>query len=325
MDPSFEKAVLVAGEALVDFLSNEPGKPLDEAVTFAKRLGGAPLNVAVGLRRLGVPVAFLGKLGKDPFGAALFKEMRKEGINVDYTLESASHDTLLAFARYDAQGRPEFWFHGDDAADFTLTPKDVERIKPGQFSLLHFGSVMLTKEPARSAYLELFERFVAASVPVSFDPNVRPALIQDKVAYVMDLERVFEGATLIKMSDEDLAFFSGKGNSLDALVGLPKNPEAVTVLTRGKKGAIALSKGMVVRRPAFPIEPIETCGCGDAFMAGLIARLGNGLDHPGNISKETLEGALDFAQASAVVVASRVGAAEAMPSLTEIQAFLKLS
>ena len=133
--------------------------------------------------------------------------------------------------------------------------------------------------------MELYERFVGARVPVSFDPNVRPWLIQDKAAYIMNLERVFEGATLIKMSDEDLAFFSGKGDSLDALVGPPKNPKAVTVLTRGKEGAIALFKGMVVRRLAFPIEPVETCGCGDAFMAGLIARLGKRLDHPGSISK----------------------------------------
>ncbi len=108
--------VLVGGEALFDFISAEIGSGLGVSKTFEKRIGGSPFNIAVGVRRLGVPVAFVGKFGDDQFGEALVEFLKNESIDVTHIVREEGTKTTLAFVAVDKEGKPEFRFYRDHAA-----------------------------------------------------------------------------------------------------------------------------------------------------------------------------------------------------------------
>ncbi|HZC36329.1 MAG TPA: PfkB family carbohydrate kinase, partial [Chthoniobacterales bacterium] len=97
--------VLVGGEALFDFIATEIGSGLGGSKTFEKRVGGSPFNIAVGARRLGVPVSFVGKIGTDQFGDALVDFLKAESIDVTHVIREQATKTTLAFVALDKQGK----------------------------------------------------------------------------------------------------------------------------------------------------------------------------------------------------------------------------
>lgn len=105
--------VLVGGEALFDFIATEFGHGLGGSRTFQKRVGGSPFNIAVGIRRLGVPASFVGKIGVDGFGDALVDFLIAESIDVTHVVREQGTKTILAFVAVDKQGKPEFNFYRD--------------------------------------------------------------------------------------------------------------------------------------------------------------------------------------------------------------------
>src|SRR6266404_8696906 len=115
-----ESPVLVGGEALYDLISTNPGAGLAGTKAFEKRVGGSPFNIAVGVRRLGTPVTFVGKFGDDQFGEALVEFLKNESIDVTHIVREEGTKTTLAFVAVDKEGKPEFRFYRDHAADISL-------------------------------------------------------------------------------------------------------------------------------------------------------------------------------------------------------------
>ncbi len=89
--------VLVGGEALFDFISSNVGLGLGGSTTFEKRVGGSPFNIAVGIRRLGTSVSFVGKIGVDQFGEALATFLETESVNISNVIREEGTKTTLAF------------------------------------------------------------------------------------------------------------------------------------------------------------------------------------------------------------------------------------
>jgi len=153
------KPVLCGGEILLDFISKEVGKGLGHSTLFEKRLGGSIFNVAVGLRRLGVLVSFLTKIGGDEFSQGLIDTIREEKINTEYLKRDTNLKTTLAFVAINKEGKPEFRFYRENAADTMLTVSEVKDINPKNYSMYHFGSISLLEKPASDAYLLLLNMF----------------------------------------------------------------------------------------------------------------------------------------------------------------------
>ena len=174
------KPVLCGGEILLDFISKEVGKGLDQSVLFEKRPGGSIFNVVVALRRLGVPVSFLTKIGGDEFAHGLMDIIRQEKMNIECLIRDINLKTTLAFVAINKEGKPEFRFYRENAADTMLTVPEIKEINPKNYSIYHFGSISLLKKPVSEAYLELLNMFDKEKVIISFDPNIRPPLIKDK-------------------------------------------------------------------------------------------------------------------------------------------------
>ncbi|MHB8071387.1 MAG: carbohydrate kinase family protein [Candidatus Cryosericum sp.] len=316
------KPVLCGGEILFDFLSRDAGKGLAGTTVFEKRPGGSIFNVAVGLSRLGVPTALLTKLGGDEFGQGLMNIITDEGISTECLKRDSALKTTLAFVALDEEGKPEFRFYRDHAADTALTVSEIERISPQEYSAYHFGSIALLEQPASDAYLELLRRFHEAKVLTSFDPNVRPSLIRDKKAFIHMFNGICGMVDIIKMSDDDLAYVTGLADATEGLKMIRSTADALVLITLGKNGAMVSYKDACWRIPTFDsVKVLDTTGCGDAFMAAVITGLlsGGGL---ASLSRPQLTDVVTFANAAATIVGTRYGASNAMPHLPEVEEFL---
>lgn len=319
------KPVLCGGEILLDFISKETGKGLDHSVLFEKRPGGSIFNVVVGLRRLGVSVSFLTKIGGDEFAQGLMDIIRREKINTECLKRDINLKTTLAFVAVNKEGKPEFRFYRENAADTMLTVSEVKEINPKNYSMYHFGSISLLEKPASDAYLELLNMFYKEKVITSFDPNIRPSLIKDKKDFLNMFFKISKMVDILKMSDDDLKYITGLTDAKEGLRKiLNKINSSLILVTLGKNGVLSYYKGQFMHIPTFnKIRIKETTGCGDAFMAAVIYRLLKRDNFP-VFSRSKLTDILTFANGVATIVGTRYGASNSMPGLQEAEEFISL-
>jgi len=318
------KPVLCGGEILLDFLSKDVGKGLADSMLFEKRPGGSIFNVAVGLRRLGVPASLLTKLGGDEFSQGLMSVITEEKINTECLRRDPDLKTTLAFVALNKEGKPEFRFYRENAADTRLTVSEIEHIDPQDYSMYHFGSIALLEKPASDAYLELLDMFHGEKVTTSFDPNIRPSLIHDRKSFLQMFYRVSEVVDILKMSDDDLEYITGLADAREGLRKMPDRTNAVILVTLGKNGAIASCRGQSRHVSTFNrVRVKDTTGCGDAFMAAILSGLLNSGDFTA-LSMSRLTDIVTFANAAATIVGTRYGASNSMPRLREVDRFLSV-
>lgn len=308
--------ILVSGEALIDLVP----VTVDGETAYLPRTGGSPYNVAVGLGRLGVPVAFFGRLSSDPFGKLLRDRLTAEAVDCSF-LRSGSEPTALAIVHLAPGEEPHFVFYGERAADSALAPDEIpsSAALDGRAHALHFGSISLVREPAASAYERLMRRESAHRV-LSLDPNVRPGLIGDRTSYRERLEQWVEMADVVKVSRADLMWLYPERQPLDAAEGWLARGPSLVVMTRGGAGAIALTSTGTVEVPGIPVAVRDTVGAGDAFSAGLLGSLDlrgllEGTALP-SIGQDDLRACLDFANTAAAITCTRSGADP--PTLAEV-------
>src|SRR5690606_22642334 len=145
--------IAAMGELLIDFVALENGVTVGEASGFQKAAGGAPANVAVAVKRLGMNSAFLGQVGDDAFGHYLADLLKNEGIDVSGLGFSQEARTMLAFVSLAANGERSFMFYRHPSADMLMKPDDVNKSVLDASDLFHFGSITLISSPAKEATL----------------------------------------------------------------------------------------------------------------------------------------------------------------------------
>lgn len=287
---------LVVGESLVDLIS-EPGSWRFDAVA-----GGSPLNVAVGLAAAGQPVRLASEVGDDLFGAFLRERLRRHGVGtIDLTAGGA---TNLAFARLDREGRADY--------DFRLAWTWSSAPDLAGVTCLHGGSLAAVTEPGAAAVRRIMAAARAGGVPVSYDPNIRPALMGSPESVRGRVEDLVSLAALVKVSDEDLRWLYPHRPEVAARQWLRLGP-ALVVVTRGPRGAVALRPGYAAECGPPEVALVDTVGAGDAFTAGLLASLASAgvLADPG---PEAVDRALQRATATAAAVCAHRGAGPAEPA-----------
>jgi fructokinase len=311
------------GEILIDFLPIE-----EQGVTtgFQMRPGGAPFNVAVGLARLGRPTAFAARLAGDFFGRTLQRYLVQQGISSDFLVADPDAPTTLAFVATEG-GEPVFTFYGEGAADTRLTPTDLPESLFERTALLHFGGISMLRGSTPDTVETVIERLQGKAL-LSFDPNMRPALVQDASAFRARIARCLPKTDLLKVSAADLEWLApGQPTEEVARELLAQGPAMVT-LTMGGAGALALratADGVErLHAPGFSVKVVDTVGAGDTFAAGMLAAL-----HERGVASraalqalpaEELVTCLRFAAASAAITCSRVGADP--PNRDEVMALL---
>ncbi|ULE31227.1 carbohydrate kinase [Mycobacterium sp. IDR2000157661] len=289
---------LVIGEALIDIVERD-GRVMGEHV------GGSPLNVAVGLARLGRGVDFLTHIGSDARGRRIANHVEQAGARLVKDSTDAAR-TSTALATLDENGSASYEF--DVEWQLTGTPEVTPPL------VVHTGSIATVLEPGCLATAALLDTY-HPSATVTFDPNVRQALIVDDDTARGRIDRLIERCDVVKASDEDLRWIDPDRSPEEvAQAWLALGPSIVAV-TLGQRGAFALCAAGAVRVPAFQVEVVDTVGAGDAFMAGLIDALWS-LDLLGaerrpaleSIGTEMLTGVLGTAAMSSALTVARAGA-----------------
>jgi len=247
---------LVIGEALIDIVERD-GRTTGEYV------GGSPLNVAVGLGRLGRPVDFQTHIGTDDRGRRICDYLKAS----DVQLVSGSTDaarTPTARAVLDADGRATYTFDID--WQLAGTPEAEPPL------VVHTGSIATLLEPGCRAVAALVDTY-RPTATVTFDPNVRPALIDDREGALSRIDRMIERADVVKASDEDLQWLDPSRTPEQIASAWLASGPSIVVVTEGGDGSLAMCDAGTVRVPAGNVRVVDTVGAGDAFMTGLIDAL----------------------------------------------------
>jgi fructokinase len=298
--------ILVAGETLVDFLPDRPG-PLRAVEGFTRRAGGAPANVAIALARLGERPWFLSNISTDAFGEFLAATLDEQGIPDRFLTRDGDHRTMLAFVAHDASADRSFTFYRTATADQHIDPGVVGNDTLEKLPWVALGGVALASEPARSRLLDFAERAHKYDCTLVFDPNSRPELWPDVATYERALEAMLALTDVCKVSDEDLVDTRFADRSPDSL--LDAGPHTV-LSTRGADGARVVAGERAPWGPAehehggYAVEPTDTTGAGDAFLAGALYALADG---------QSLDETLAFANAVAALTTTEHGAIAALP------------
>ncbi len=297
-----------------------------ETVGFRMFPGGAPMNVAVGLARLGQPTAFVSKVSTDYFGRFLRHYLEAEHINTRFLISDPALSTL-AFVAIE-NNEPAFTFYGEGAADTLLTVDDLPPELFEQTRVLQIGGISLLRGSTPDTILAAVERMHDQAL-IAFDPNIRPALIEDSTSYRVLLDKLFGMADLVKISAVDLDWLM-PGNPLDkAAQEVVARGAALVVVTRGAHGAMALratdGSTEVFEVSGFSVTVADTVGAGDAFNSGLLAALAerDALTRAAlmALSADAIREVLRFASATAALNVQKAGANP--PTRAEVAAFLE--
>jgi len=297
--------ILVSGEALMDvFAAGETRS----GVMLDARVGGSPLNVAVGLARMGQPVAFFGALSNGFLGDRLLKTLHDEGVDTSCTVR-VDAPTTLGLVGLDARGVPSYAFYGEGAADRQLPLAALERVPTAH--AYQFGSYSMVVEPVAATQRALVERERGRSV-IAYDPNVRLNVEPDLQRWRETLQWMLPRTQVLKISDEDMSLLF-PGSTVDELAASwIASGVSLVVVTRGGDGALAWTAACRAAAAPVRVEVIDTVGAGDTFQAGLLAALTE-RDLLNRVSLRTLAASslqevLQFATRAAAITCSRRGA-----------------
>lgn len=297
--------ILCCGEALIDMLPRETTRGES---AFAPYSGGAVFNTAIALGRLGAPVEFFTGLSSDLFGDMLRRTLAESSVGTRYSPLS-DRPTTLAFVKL-TNGQAKYVFYDENTAGRMLSEADLPALGDDVSAML-FGAISLIPEPCGSAYEALMRREHATRVTM-LDPNIRPNFIRDPSAHRARMMRMVAMADIVKLSDEDLAWFGESGDTGEiARRWLDHGPKLILV-TRGGDGATGYTATATVKVPARRVEVVDTVGAGDTFNAGVLAALHErGLLTKaaiGRLTEDDIRAALDLGVRAAAVTVSRAGA-----------------
>ncbi|MCT2021182.1 carbohydrate kinase family protein [Kocuria marina] len=295
----------VIGEALVDVVSREGEEP-------RTHVGGSPMNVAVGLARLGHDVQFLGRYGRDEYGRQVAAHLTGNGVRLPFDADALP--TSVAQATLDETGAASYEFQLDWSLD--VSPERIDELLRDT-DALHAGSIGAMLEPGATVVGQALERARGHAL-ISYDPNCRPSIIPDSSDARARAEKIVALCHVIKASDEDLLWLYPHRSIEDSARAWLKAGARLVVVTRGVMGPWAVSRGTGrdgVEVPAARVTVADTVGAGDSFMAALLSGLAdrNILGPTAASALDELDGAqltelLRHAAAAAGVTVSRSGA-----------------
>ena len=255
--------IVVAGEALIDLIISPDGRLV--AVP-----GGGPFNTARTIARLGLPVAFLGRLSDDRFGQNLRAVLSDDGVDLSL-IESTSAPTTLAIAELDDVGAATYRFHTAETSAPGLSADAVRAALAIGPRALHVGALGLVLEPMAQAIVDGVKRADPTTL-VMLDPNCRPLVIADRPGYLERVQPVLRRADIVKLSSDDLSYMAPGVSTVAAARDLLGHGPAAVLLTDGPKPVVGLTPTFTFELAVPDVAVVDTVGAGDAFGGAFLAR-----------------------------------------------------
>ncbi len=317
--------VICIGEALVDFLPEEPGRKVRDVERWRRCSGGSPANVAVGLARLGARSAMLGVVGEDEFGCYLQATLSQEGVDVSHLRQTGEGKTGLVFISLTSTGERSFSFFRTRAAEFLLNLRDVDHAFVRTAKAIHCGTNSLLYPEARAAALQLVKGAQEAGQLVSSDPNLRLHLWKEPQELRTWLGELLPRCSLLKLSDDEIEFVTGTADVPRALHALHDRGVLLPVVTAGPAGAHFLWQGQVHSVPAPRVAVVDTTGAGDGFTAAFLFGLTRLFSSRAALERAEVSQLEELARFGCEVgsrVVTQLGAVSALPRRAEVEALM---
>jgi fructokinase len=271
------------GEVLWDVFANE------------KKIGGAPLNVALRMKTFGCEVAMISCVGKDEDGKAIINQIKSLGLDTNAVLQSEDFVTGVVNVTLNERGSASYEISYPAAWD-KIVLNDLAKRLVADADVLIYGSLVCRDEISRQSLEELLH----AKVYKVFDVNLRKPHYSYEI-----LEQLMHSADFIKFNDEELleitASMGSSFKTLEENMNFIAEQTNVTgmCVTRGKHGALLMWEGQLYENNGYPVQVADTVGAGDSFLAALITSL---------LSGKAPQNAIDFSCAVGALVAEAPGA-----------------
>jgi 2-dehydro-3-deoxygluconokinase len=281
--------VLTLGEAMVAFHGDGAWSEGGRATT---RLAGAESNVAIGLARLGHRVSWAGRVGADPFGELVLRQLRAEGVQVDHARRDATRPTGLMFTERRTADLLRVEYRRDHSAAAAMAPADVDAALAGGARILHLTGITAALSPtARETALHAARVARAAGAVVSLDVNYRSRLWSRETAREA-LVPLAEIVDVVVASDDELDLVAdADADEAEAVALLLNHGASHVAVKRGALGASLWTGGHRYDVPAVPVTAVDPLGAGDAFSAGLLSGMLDGLPAQQCLERGALLGA----------------------------------
>jgi fructokinase len=262
---------------------------------------------------LGHPSAFLGQVGDDPFGHYLAGVLQADNVDVSGLRFSGEARTALAFVSLGPGGERSFVFYRHPSADMLMRPEDVSLDVIDDHKIFHFGSITLINEPCRSATLIAAQHARTQKMLISYDPNLRLALWPSADAAREGMLTGLNYAHVVKISDEELEFMTPGGD----INNLWRPEMQIIVVTHGPGGATVHTRKDKIHLPGFSVNPVDTTGAGDGFVAGMLVGI---LEHWSDYLSH-MKLIVCFANAVGALATTQRGAIPALPKRAAVESF----
>ena len=261
--------LVTMGETMALFSAQNTG-PLAHAATMSLGIGGSESNVAIGVSRLGGAAVWCGRVGNDPLGRLVEREIRAEGVDTRAIIDNDARTGLMIKERR-TQATQSITYYRAHSAGSRLSRNDIDTDLIGDAAILHLSGITAAVSPSAAdavAYAMTVAR--ANGVTVSFDLNHRSNLWSDETA-TQAYERLLPLCDIVFAGvDEARVLTYAEDPPNDLAKSIAARGPAEVIIKLGGEGAVALIDGVSFQQIAVPITPVDTVGAGDAFVAGYL-------------------------------------------------------
>ncbi|NFT07165.1 MULTISPECIES: 5-dehydro-2-deoxygluconokinase [Clostridium] len=318
-DRKFE--IVPIGRVAIDFNPIDINRPLSESKTFKKYLGGSPANIAVGLSRLGKKVGFIGKVSKDQFGKFVVDYFDNEGIDTSQIKYAENGESLgLTFTEIASPTESSILMYRNGIADLELDVNEIDEEYIKNTKAIVISGTALAKSPSREAALKALELAKKNDTVVIFDVDYREYNWKNKDEIAIYYSIVGKQSDIVMGSREEF-------DLMESLIVKEKSTDEesakrwldfgnkIVVIKHGKEGSTAYTNdGKSYKIKPFPVKLLKSFGGGDAYASAFIY---------GILEEWDIMDALEFGSASAAMLVASHSCSEDMPTVKQINEFIK--
>jgi fructokinase len=311
MTQSEKEFILVYGDAFVDYIADDCTN-----TTFTKFLGGATVNVAAGISRIGAPSALITITGDDETSEFCRQQITNEGVNLDFSIFDPVKRVSGVYVHLKENGEREFRDYIDETPELQVTPEQLQEEAFKRASILNVCSGTMFDPTALSTTRRAVEMAKDKGAIIAIDANIRPLRWSSEEFCRETVGSFFEDADILKLTDEELFFLTNTTTLEDGLAALDQLLVPIILITVGSEGAYAVLNGEVKHVPVEKVVAVDTTGAGDAFMAGVLRYVHfNGLP----TTQEELFKCVSFGNKLGAFAATKAGALTALPNYEDIK------
>lgn len=315
MNQSDKDFILVYGDAFVDYIANDKTN-----TSFTTYMGGATVNVAAGISRIGAPSAFITVTGDDETSQFVRDELAKEGVNMEYSIFAPEKRVSGVYVHLTEACERIFKDYVDETPDLQVKASQLNEEAFKRASILNVCSGTMFNPTALETTRAAVDMAKEKGAIIAIDANIRPLRWSSEEYCRETIISFVEDADILKLTDEELFFLTETNNLEDGLSALDDFLVPIILVTVGAEGAYAVLNGEKIHVPVTKVEPVDTTGAGDAFMAGVLRFVHyNGLP----TIMDDLVKCVSFGNKLGAIAATKPGALTALPHYDEIKDLLE--